>query len=105
VTACVVDAQYQMFQCSENGEREFSIPFEKGYLLECASPEDTEYFLKACKRGEIVEVTECRYKDPSFFYCTDVTGEGFDLPVMLADKYFCMTPQHKKRVIDRCLKL
>lgn len=102
ITVCAVDVANSAFQCSDNGERQFEMPFEKGYNLECSSPEDTEYFLKACKRGEIVEVTECRYKDEEKFFCVDVTNQSFDMPISLMDNYFCLTPQNRKRVIDRC---
>lgn len=78
------------------------MPFEKGYNLECASPEDTEYFLNACKRGEVVEVTQCRYKDPFNFLCKDVLDKYMETPMKEMDGYFCMTPQHRERVISRC---
>ena len=102
VTACVTDVNNLAFQCSENGERQFSIAFEQGYSLECTSPEDTEYFLKACKKGEFVEVTQCRYKDASSFLCVDVTNQSLEIPMQLMDNYFCLSSQHRSRVIDRC---
>jgi hypothetical protein len=74
-----------------------------GKKLQCASPEDTEYFFKACKRGEVVEVTQCSFQEGNQFICKDVMGEINSVNIAEMDNYFCVTPQHRKRVIDRCL--
>jgi hypothetical protein len=101
IVACVTDVQSMSFQCSD-GEIEFSYPFEDRPDLECASPSDTEYFMNACKRGEIVQVTQCKYEDSIRFLCRDAVGRVFDIPVEEANNYFCLTPQHRNRVYERC---
>jgi hypothetical protein len=103
VTACVVDAPNRGFQCSENGTKDLFVPLEQGQILKCLSPWDTEYFLKACKRGEIVEQTECSYvEDLDRFQCVDVLGKIYFLDIMEADNYFCLSPKDKRRVREKC---
>jgi hypothetical protein len=104
VTVCLVDPPSYGFQCSENGTKEYFLPLKDGKDLECMAPDDAEYFLKACKRGEVVEVTQCKWNLGNQFLCEDVMGERFPMYIDELNNYFCMSAQHRKRVIERCGK-
>jgi hypothetical protein len=98
----VVDSKNHAFQCAESDDKRFTIPFEQGKKLECLSPYDTEDFLKACKKGYVIEVKLCKFYVGEEFICKDVDGSSSSITSEEAENYFCLTAQHRKRVIERC---
>ncbi len=99
---CVVDTVNLGFQCvSDDHKTGFYLPFDKGTDLLCASPAQTESFLKACKEHHPIDITLCSYRDASFL-CTNSTGERIIIPPHEADNYFCLTPRDRARVLERC---
>lgn len=97
---CIVDAKSLGFQCSKDqGATGQFILFEQGVALECASPEDTEKFLKACKDHKVVEVTICSYSvEKKSFVCED----GTLISIEKADNYVCLSPKDRTRLLERC---
>jgi len=73
-----------------------------GQDLGCNSPQDTEHFLKACKRGEILKLTECHYEKEDQFLCTDILGKSYFLNLLEMNNFFCVTAAHRFRIIERC---
>lgn len=102
IVACVVDSASHGFQCSENGERQFFLTLDSGKDLQCTSPAEIEIFLKACKQGTVVEVSLCRFQIEDQYICKDPLGKESSLHFGEMDNYFCLSEQHRQRVIDRC---
>ena len=102
VTVCVVDAPNSLFQCSDD-KKQFSKTLEEGRNLKCSSPAETESFLKACKQGKVLDMTLCTYQHSIEFSCIDPQKNEQMVSLDDVDNYFCVTDQHKKRIIERCL--
>lgn len=104
ITVCVVDSQNKGFQCVKQDQKDgYFLPFEKGSDLLCASPSDTEDFMKACKQHNVINITLCSINGESFL----CKGPGtMDMPYPISqlagDNFVCLNPQDRKRVIERC---
>jgi hypothetical protein len=99
-----VNALDKTFECS-TGDVESTVPINDAHKdLGCTSPKDTEDFLNACKRGEIINVTACYYdgNETQLFLCTDVLGRSFFQTIPEIDNFFCLTDQHRDRIKERC---
>ena len=102
ITGCVVDIQNKGFQCLKYPKTKFFLPFGLGLDLGCSSPQDTEEFLKACERHQIIEIPECHLTAlEDHFECID-GNEKFSLELEEADNYFCVNELNRRRIIDRC---
>jgi hypothetical protein len=103
VNVCIVDSKNDGYQCVNYKKKEYFLTFPEQLDLVCASPYDTEAFLKACKAGSVLTVTLCSYQiESGQFQCQDPLGKTFLLDVDKADNYLCLSAQHRKRVIERC---
>ena len=104
ITACTVDVDKNGFDCVTYPSKKSFIAFSLGLDLLCASPEDTEDFLKACKeQNQILPITYCQLSIfEKYFTCTDPNGETSELPVKDADNYFCVSELNLKRIKQRC---
>lgn len=60
--------------------------------------------MKACKQGDVIEVTQCRLAVGNQFMCRDVVGRSFPMMIDEMENYFCATSQDRKRIIQRCQK-
>jgi hypothetical protein len=102
VTGCVVDSEGRIFACVKKNERS-EIAFKDGAHLLCSSPEDTESFMKACKRGQIIEVALCSYKiESDSFFCTLSNQQAYERSVDQTNNYFCVSANDRKRILERC---
>jgi hypothetical protein len=103
VDICIVDEKREGFQCVSYKDKEYYLPFLRGSHLLCSSPYDTEDFLKACKKGQVLIVTLCSYDlENKDFKCKDKKGQEFHISSKQAENYACFTSQHRKRIIERC---
>ena len=100
VRVCMVDAKNLGYQCVDSKNRKSFRPLDED--VGCSSPYDTEAFLKACKDGEILPITVCRYHYPHF-YCEEPGGGQYFITVNAADNYACVSDQHRKRIQERCI--
>lgn len=100
VEVCIVDAVHRVFQCAK-GKSNRALPLAQGVGLKCASPPDTEEFLKACKQGTLLQVTQCVYTDQGFL-CLDILGHQKIISISDADNYACLNDQDYKRITERC---
>lgn len=90
---CITEPNIKSFKTWKQGQ-------EVG--LKCASPQETEDFLKACKQQhQVLPITLCHYI-PDGFTCVDPDGHQFPLDWNAADNYFCMDDQDWKRTRERC---
>lgn len=88
---------------NEESKSGFFTPFEKGKDLLCASPSDTEDFLKECKNGRILTIPLCTYEESTkWFHCDDPKGIYYKLETSQADNFFCLSQQDRKRLLYRC---
>jgi hypothetical protein len=101
VAGCVVDNTSSGYQCVYK-KKEYFVPFSQSESLQCASPDDTESFLKACKKGQVLKVTLCHYFAPNGFECESPLGVKSIIPVEAANNYFCLSSKDMKRVQERC---
>ena len=99
VTACVVDAAHESFRCT-HGSSKTTVPLVQGEALLCASPIDTENFLKACKEKQILDITLCQYEGAEFTCKLD--GVVTEISVADADNYFCLSALDFSRLKQRC---
>ncbi len=99
LTVCLVDSAHSGFQCVYNGDTAhgYLLPFEKGTDLLCASPGDTEEFLKNCKNHVILPITLCSYKSEEF-QCSD----QLKLSLSAADNFVCLSQIDHTRLLERC---
>lgn len=106
VTVCVVDSQNQGYQCRKNDGKDkghFVSFLQAQQPLECASPADTELFIKNCQQHIVVPITYCRYLPrDSDFGCTSPEGASLFIKIQDADNYVCMSPLDEARVLQRC---
>lgn len=100
ITACVVDAKNEGFQCAQK-DKKFFIKFEDGTNLICVSPTDIEQLLKACKQHKIIQTTECKWTEARFL-CVDPDGNHHQEIPDLIDNYFCVSEKDKRRILERC---
>ena len=102
---CIVDAPLQGFDCVNSQKQKTFVKFADGLSLKCASPEDTEDFLKACENHQILPITLCNVQMNSIvtFVCLEPNGMKYSVPIPDVDNFVCMTDQDRKRVEDRCL--
>ena len=103
ITACVVDAPYNQFVCSDSDGNRLNLPLQDGSFLSCYSRYDLEVYLKSCRDGRIVPIPYCRYSEPKgLFHCQDNGSHAFDLATDTVDNYLCMNETDRKRIEERC---
>lgn len=102
-TVCLVDSANAGFQCAYNGDAAhgYFLPLEKGADLLCASPEDTEDFIKACKNHQILPIPLCSLNMPGFL-CTTPSSDHYYLSLPQLDNFVCLSSIDRKRLIQRC---
>lgn len=100
ITGCVVDSKLSGYQCVYK-KKEFFTPFEKSGDLKCASPLDTEEYLKACKKGNVLIVTLCSFVKGEF-ECVSPIGGKVTVPASEVDNYFCLGEKDRNRIQHRC---
>jgi hypothetical protein len=96
-----VDAPTAHFECSDAKKKTFEMDLSGGKDLLCASPFDTETFIKACKQGNVIDIALCHFTGDDLFDCKD-GDKDYQKHLAEVNNYFCLTEQHRKRVIDRC---
>jgi hypothetical protein len=96
----VVDAKANGYQCVYK-KKEFFLPVEKSGDLKCASPWDTEEYLKACKKGNVLLVTLCGYVKGEF-ECVSPHGGKVMLPITAVENFFCLSEKDRNRIQHRC---
>lgn len=101
VTACVVDTPNNGFQCINSKKKKSYVPFSLGGLLKCASPRDTEDYLKACQQHRVIPIPLCHIHGGDFL-CINPDQTQFTQSYESSDNYFCMTDADRKRVQERC---
>jgi hypothetical protein len=75
-----------------------------GIDLICASPQDSEDFLKECKAGKVIEIPLCSYAPHEAAFLCAFYASKTSLTPEQADNYFCLLPKDRKRLIQRCIK-
>jgi hypothetical protein len=103
-TLCIVDSHNYGFQCmNEKSKDGYFLSYRDGAELICASPSDTEVFLKACKKKKLVEVALCSYVESlDKFGCLDLEGNQFEIENPKAENFVCLSLQDRTRLIYRC---
>ena len=103
IKGCVVNSRTAGFNCVQGKTRSF-VPFKDGQSLICISTDDLESFLKSCKQGIVLDVTQCSLLDDSKFSCVKSDRTTYSLAIEDADNYFCLNARDQKRIIQRCHK-
>lgn len=104
VDVCIVDVQSKGYQCADANQKGYFVRFDDSHDLGCASPGETESFLKACKEKKVLPVTLCSYSiKEAYFRCIEPNGNQYPLALLDSDNYVCLSSLHRKRVIERCL--
>lgn len=98
---CIVDAAHLGFQCAGQNIKSHFVLFEDGRELQCASPKDSEEFLKQCKEHKVLPIDMCSY-DGASFLCTTPQGDAYRLLYQDADNYMCLSAQDFRRLRERC---
>jgi hypothetical protein len=97
-----VDVKRAGFACVDENQKDLFIPFDQGRDKVCASPKDTEAFLKACKAHKLIEITLCSW-DTIDFKCKDPSGASYGFCPACAENYFCLSEKDWGRVKERCI--
>lgn len=103
IDVCVVDSVHLGYQCVDFMDETIQVPFDTPYQLSCSSPEESEIFLKACKIGQVKEISLCSYqKHEKDFRCIRGKAMDFRLSIDQVDNYLCFSDQHRNRILERC---
>ena len=100
-----MDVTSQGFECAYKKQSRF-LTYEQGADLICASPQDTELFLKACKKGIYLPITVCSVDIVDINFpkgeCTEISGKITYSPINDLENWVCLSPQDKERLLERC---
>jgi hypothetical protein len=102
VVVCVVDSEMAGFQCAKYGnEKGYFLSLQDGKSLQCASPAESEEFLKQCKQHNVLPISACSY-DGAAFLCMSPGRPAYKLDLKDADNYVCISEQDRRRISERC---
>ena len=102
VTYCIISSETSTAECA-NDKESFSWPLINIDGFKCFDPGDIERMLKACKQGQVIEVTTCTMDARDLVLrCVQVDGLRFTVNVREADGYSCLSARDVSRIRDRC---